>query len=199
MARPGGRVLIAFDDPTAPSFGPVRSLAIEAILVELRDAGVPEENVNLICANALHRKWTPEELSRILGNDLVRRFGERLRCHDAEDPDDIVHLGETSSGYSVDVHRRVVESDLTVYVNAACHLGFNGGWKSVAVGLSAWRSIRCTHTPDGMSMSCTRQPHASRFRRAGSSHREDARPPHLQVRDRSRQPRGHRQLLGWRG
>ncbi len=153
MVRPGGRVLIAFDDPTAPSYGPVRSLAIEAILGELRDAGVPEENVALICANALHRKWTPDELSRILGNDLVRRFGEQLQCHDAEDPDNIVNLGETSSGYAVDVHRQVVESDLTVYVNAACHLGFNGGWKSVAVGLSAWRSIRCTHTPDGMSMS----------------------------------------------
>jgi hypothetical protein len=153
MIRPGWRVLIAFDDPTAPSFGPVRSLAIEAILEELRDAGVPEENVDLICANALHRKWTPNELSQILGNDLVHRFGERLRCHDAEDADNIVHLGKTSSGFQVDVHRKVVESDLTVYVNAANHLGFNGGWKSIAVGLSTWRSISCTHTPDGMSMS----------------------------------------------
>ncbi|HET9466660.1 MAG TPA: lactate racemase domain-containing protein, partial [Gemmatimonadales bacterium] len=42
LVKPGNRVLIAFDDPTAPSFGPVRSLAIEAILEELRDAGVAE-------------------------------------------------------------------------------------------------------------------------------------------------------------
>jgi hypothetical protein len=153
MVRPGAKVLIAFDDPTAPSFGPVRGLAIEAILGELREAGVPEENVDLICANALHRKWTSDELARVLGEDLVRRFGERLRCHDAEDAENIVSLGKTAAGYDVDVHRAVVESDLTVYVNAACHLGFNGGWKSVAVGLSTWRSIRCTHTPDGMSMS----------------------------------------------
>ena len=33
------------------------------------------------------------------------------------------------------------------------HLGFSGGWKSIAVGLSTWRSIRHTHHPDGMSMS----------------------------------------------
>ncbi|MCH7718346.1 MAG: DUF2088 domain-containing protein [Chloroflexi bacterium] len=54
----GGRVLIAFDDPTVPSYGPVRRLAIEAVLAELAEAGVPEENVSLVCANALHRKWT---------------------------------------------------------------------------------------------------------------------------------------------
>ncbi len=153
LVKPGARVLIAFDDPTAPSFGPVRGLAIEAILEELRDAGVPEANVTLVCANALHRKWTADELARIIGLDLVHRFGDRLKCHDAEDADNIVDLGQTESGYQVDVHRLVAESDLTAYVNAANHLGFNGGWKSVAVGLSTWRSIACTHTPDGMSMS----------------------------------------------
>ena len=153
LVSPGARVLIAFDDPTAPSFGPVRRLAIEAILEELSAAGVPEENVNLVCANALHRRWTKEEMARILGEDLVSRFGERLQCHDAEDSANIVDLGTTPSGYEVDLHRLAVESDLTVYVNAACHLGFNGGWKSIAVGLSTWRSIRWTHTPDGMSMS----------------------------------------------
>jgi nickel-dependent lactate racemase len=153
LVSPGAQVLIAFDDPTAPSFGPVRRLAIEAILDELREAGVPEANVSLVCANALHRKWTDDELSQIIGPDLVQRFGDRLQCHDAEDAENIVDLGKTDSGYQVDIHRLVVESDLTVYVNAANHLGFNGGWKSVAVGLSTWRSIACTHTPDGMSMS----------------------------------------------
>ncbi len=149
----GGRVLIAFDDPTVPSFGPVRRVAIEALLEELAEAGVPEENVSLVCANALHRKWTRDELASVIGDELVRRFGERLTCHDAEDAENLVHLGTTASGYDVEVHRGVVESDLTVYVNAACHMGFGGGWKSVCVGLSTWRTIRWTHTPDGMSMS----------------------------------------------
>ncbi|MCH8995394.1 MAG: DUF2088 domain-containing protein [Chloroflexi bacterium] len=149
----GGRVLIAFDDLTVPSYGPVRRLAIEALLAELAEAGVPEEHVTLVCANALHRKWTTEELATVLGDELVRRFGPRLMCHDAEDAENLVHLGTTANGYDVEMHRLVVESDLTVYVNAACHMGFGGGWKSVVVGLSTWRSIRWTHTPDGMSMS----------------------------------------------
>jgi hypothetical protein len=39
-----------------------------------------------------------------------------------------------------------------VYVNARYIRGFCGGWKSVCVGLSTYRSIRLHHTPDGMSM-----------------------------------------------
>jgi nickel-dependent lactate racemase len=153
LVRPGGRVLIAFDDPTAPSYGPVRRLAIEAILTELAAAGVPEENVFLVCANALHRKWNREELASILGEGLVQRFGARLTCQDAEDPENLSYLGTTANGYDVEVHRLMQETDLTVYVNAGIAIGFNGGWKSVCVGLSTWRSIRWTHTPDGMSMS----------------------------------------------
>ncbi|MGB6836377.1 MAG: lactate racemase domain-containing protein [Dehalococcoidia bacterium] len=153
MVPPDARVLIAFDDPTIPSYGPVRRLVIEDVLEELAQAGVPEEKVNLVCANGLHRKWTSKELASILGEELVQRFGSRLACHDAEDPENLVYLGTTASGYDVEVHRLVADSDLTVYVNAGVMLGFSGGWKSVCVGLSTWRSIRWTHTPDGMSMS----------------------------------------------
>jgi len=123
LVRPGARVLIAFDDPTAPSFGPIRRLAIEAILEELAEAGVPEDNVSLVCANGLHRRWTHQEIASILGQELVQRFGSRLTCQDAEDPDNLVYMGTTPNGYDVEVHRLVTESDLTVYINAACYLG----------------------------------------------------------------------------
>lgn len=151
--KPGDRVLIAFDDPTVPSYGAIRRLAIEAALEELTIAGVDERDVTLVCANALHRKWTKEELAIGLGDDLVRRFGDRLVCHDAEDAGNLIDLGKTPEGYDVEVHRLVADSALVVYVNAGYYLGFGGGWKSVCVGLSTWKSIRWTHTPDGMSMS----------------------------------------------
>jgi hypothetical protein len=146
-------VLIAFDDPTVGSYGPTRSVVIEAVLEELATAGVDEEQVTLICANALHRKWTTDELAIGLGDDLIRRFPGRLLCHDAEDADGLVDLGKTPEGYDVEVHRLVADCDVVVYVSTGYPLGFGGGWKSVCVGLSTWRSIRWTHTPDGMSMS----------------------------------------------
>jgi lactate racemase len=154
LVKPHSRVTIAFDDATVPSYGSIRSVAIEAVLRDLAAAGVARGQVSLICANALHRKLRPAELARIIGADLVAEFGERLSCHDAENPDGLVDLGRTPEhGYPVVVNRLVTESDLVVYVNAGHMRGFNGGWKSVCVGLSTYDSIRVTHTPDGMSMS----------------------------------------------
>jgi hypothetical protein len=146
LVQPGARVLIAFDDPTAPSFGPVRSLAIEAVLEELAEAGVPETSVTLICANALHRKWTGDELSRVLSQSLVDRFGERLICHDAEDPAPC-HLGTTDPA-EVDIHRLALSPNHRLRQRQPPRFT---GWKSIAVGLT-WRSINHTHNPDGMSM-----------------------------------------------
>lgn len=153
LVRAGSRVVIAFDDPTVTSFGPIRRVAIEAVLAQLAEAGVGEDDVRLICANALHRKFTREEIATTIGQDLVDCFGERLFCHDAEDAANIVNLGVTAHGYDVELSRHAAEADLCVYINAGLHLGFSGGWKSVAVGLSTWKSIRHTHHPDGMSMS----------------------------------------------
>ncbi|HET7876298.1 MAG TPA: lactate racemase domain-containing protein [Methylomirabilota bacterium] len=154
LARPGSSVTIAFDDATVASYGPIRGVAIKAMLEELDAAGVSRRRVTLVCANALHRKLRPVELARIIGPELVDEFGPRLLCHDAEDPTALVDLGPTPEhGHPVEVSRLVADSDLTVYVNARYHRGFNGGWKSVCVGLSTYRSIRVTHTPDGMSMS----------------------------------------------
>jgi hypothetical protein len=154
LVKPSSRVTIAFDDATVPSYGPIRSVAIEAALTELAHGGVGRGQVKLICANALHRKLRPAELARIIGAGLVQEFGARLTCHDAEDRDGLVDLGRTPEhGYPVVVNRQAAESDLLVYVNAGHMRGFNGGWKSVCVGLSTYESIRVTHTPDGMSMS----------------------------------------------
>lgn len=154
IVEPGAKVTIAFDDATVPCFGPYRRLAIDEVLEQLERAGVKRDTVTLICANALHRMFRPEELATLIGQDLVDEFGDRLICHDAEDPDNLVHLGQTAQhGFDVEVHRLVVESDLTVYICSSHGRGFAGGWKSVCVGLSTFKSIRHHHTPDGMSMS----------------------------------------------
>ena len=156
LARGARRVTVAFDDPTVPCYAPVWEVALPQVLAELGAAGVPPEGTSLVCANALHRKFTHEELAKLLGAELVATWRDRLRCHDAEDPDDIVELGHTPSGHVVELSRAVVDADLVVYVNASSYRGFNGGWKSICVGLSSWRSIRCHHTPERMSMSLER-------------------------------------------
>jgi hypothetical protein len=153
LAKPGWKVTVAFDDPTVPCYGPVWEPAIRSVLEELEHAGVKKRDVTLLCANALHRKFTRGELGKVIGKELVQEFGYRLLCHDAEDPENLSFLGATRSGYDVEINRRVTDSDLTVYINTVVWRGFTGGWKSICVGLSTYRSIRWHHSPDGMSMS----------------------------------------------
>lgn len=152
LARGASRVTVAFDDPTVPCFAPAWAEAMPVILNELEQGGVAMERVTLVNANALHRKFTHEELAGILGPEIVQTFADRLVCHDAEDPEGNIHLGMTDEGEDVEVNRLVADSDLTVYLNTSTTRGFSGGWKSVCVGLSTYRSIKHHHNPDTMSM-----------------------------------------------
>ena len=154
--KAGSTVTIAFDDPTVPCFAPVWSAGLKAAIGELTAGGVSEGDISFVCANALHRKFTHDELARTIGDDLVTAYTDRIECHDAEDPDGVVALGRTDSGLHVELNRKAVESDLTIYLNCSTMRGFSGGWKSVCVGLSSYRSIHHHHTPDIMSMSLDR-------------------------------------------
>src|SRR5690242_18871744 len=109
LARGARRVTVAFDDPTVPCYAPLWPIAIPLVLQALHEAGVAEDRITLLCANALHRQFTTRELGRLLGEDLADRFAAagRLRCHDAEDPDGLVDLGATAEGHPVEVSRLV--------------------------------------------------------------------------------------------
>ena len=146
---PGARVTVAFDDPAVFTMmePDPRTVAIPAILATLGDAGVAMRDVTLLCANALHCRWTRRELGTILGAPFEHFWPlHRLVCHDAEDRDALVYLGETERGLEVEVNRAVLDSDFFVYLSIPL-TPFNGGWKSVGVGLSSFRSIRHHHRP----------------------------------------------------
>jgi hypothetical protein len=158
-ARPGMKVTIAFDDPTVPQIeSQVWKQAVGLSLEELYAAGVKKKDITLVCANALHRKFTDKEIGQLIGDDLVNEFAGQLHCHDAEDKDNIACLGRTESGYEVELSRWVTDADLVIYVNTMLQRAFNGGWKSICVGLSTYRSIRQHHHPDIMSMSIEKNP-----------------------------------------
>jgi hypothetical protein len=72
-----------------------------------------------------------------------------LTQHDAEDPANLVHLGQTDHGEDVEINRRAAESDLLVYVNINL-VAMDGGHKSVATGLASYRSLRHHHNPSTM-------------------------------------------------
>jgi hypothetical protein len=155
LLAPGMRVTIALDDislPLPPMRTPDIRQTILEILLELLDAnGV--DDVHLVIANCLHRYMTESEMKRMVGKKIFDAFyPDRYYNHDAEDPDNLVHLGKTSHGEPMNINRRCVESDLVIYVNITL-VPMDGGHKSMAVGLCDYESVRVHHEPETIAAS----------------------------------------------
>src|SRR5664280_2929050 len=153
---PGMKLTIAFDDislPLPPMERPdIRQLVMEQVLDLAAEAGV--DDVELIVALALHRRMTEPELRHAVGDRIYDAFAPNglLTQHDAEDRDNLVHLGMTDHGEDVEINKRAAESDLLVYVNINL-VAMDGGHKSVATGLASYTSLRHHHNPATMRKS----------------------------------------------
>lgn len=152
LLRAGMRLTIAFDDislPLPPMQAPdVRQRVLEQVLTMAAEAGV--DDVELVVANALHRRMTGPEIRRIVGERVFRSFWPKLLYnHDAEDRAKLTHVGLTDKGEDVEINRRAAESDLLVYVNINL-VAMDGGHKSVPVGLASYRSLRHHHNSHTM-------------------------------------------------
>jgi hypothetical protein len=149
LLRPGMKVTIAVDDISLPLpimvLPDIRQVMLEIVLTMLADYGV--EDIHIIVATAFHRRMTDAEIKRMVGDKIWKSFApDRLYNHDGEDPDGMVNLGETEKGEIVELNRRAVESDLVIYVNINL-VPMDGGHKSVAVGLSGYKSLKAHHAP----------------------------------------------------
>src|SRR2546428_4668988 len=80
LVRPGAGVTIAFDDATVASYGPIRPVAIEAVLEELETAGGPRTRVAPICAHPPPPQRRPAEVGRVLRGDLRPAVRSRPVC-----------------------------------------------------------------------------------------------------------------------
>ena len=156
LLRPGMKLTIAFDDvslPLPPMRSPdARQLVIEQVLDLAAEAGV--DDVVLICALALHRRLTEAEVRHCVGDRIYDAFAPQglLQQHDAEDADNLIHLGLTDHGEDVEINKRAATSDLLVYVNINL-VAMDGGHKSVATGLASYRSLRHHHNARTMQQS----------------------------------------------
>ena len=153
---PGMKLTIAFDDVSLPlpkmRRPDIRQRIIEQVLTMAADAGV--DDVHIIAALALHRRMHEFELRHALGDRVYDAFEPRglLYQHDAEDPDNLAFLGTTDHGEEIEINKRAAESDLLVYVNINL-VAMDGGWKSTAIGLASYRSLRHHHNPTTMEAS----------------------------------------------
>jgi nickel-dependent lactate racemase len=134
---------IAINDKTRP----VPHYALLPPLLEgLEALGLSPEAITLLIASGSHPPMSPDEFPQVVPTDILNRYP--VISHDAKDRHNLVHLGSTGRGTPVWVNRTFAQADLRVVVgNVEPHqfVGFSGGVKSAAIGLSGTETIQHNH------------------------------------------------------
>jgi nickel-dependent lactate racemase len=154
FAKAGDRACIVFTDITRAC---PDHLFVPALLTELEEAGVRDEDITLLCGIGMHRPSTQEEKVTKLGADIVARY--RVIDNEPQNPLTLIDLGVTPGGVPVLLHRAVVETDLLIstgIVEPHQYAGYSGGRKTVAVGAAGEALIAHTHGPAFVDHPATR-------------------------------------------
>lgn len=141
IVRPGEKIVIITSDITRPM--PTWDV-IPHVLDELYAADVKAEDVTLVFALGSHRAHTEEEKKKLAGE---RAFSE-IKCVDSN-PDDCIHMGNTSMGTPIDITRVVAEADRRICLgNIEYHYfaGYSGGIKALMPGASTPAAIQSNHS-----------------------------------------------------
>ena len=141
IVRPGEKLAIVTSDLTRPM--PTYRV-MPALMEELDAAGVRDEDVTIVLAVGSHRAQTDEEKKHLVGEEAFARY----TVVDSN-PDDCVHLGDTSRGTPVDMTKAVAQADRRICLgNVEYHYfaGYSGGGKALMPGVSTRMAIQCNHS-----------------------------------------------------
>ena len=140
IVKPGQKIAIITSDISRPipSFD-----VIPSILKRLFKAGCAPEDIKVVFALGSHRHHTEDEKKHLVGEWVY----EQVECVDSE-PEDCIHMGDTSRGTPVDITRSVAEADFRIGVgNIEFHYfaGYSGGAKALMPGVSTPNAIQSNH------------------------------------------------------
>jgi len=152
---PINQVCIVVSDATrpVPSY-----IILEALIEELNDYGIQDNQIIVLIATGLHRPSQKDELERILGKKLKTKI--KTIDHVATDNDSLVFLGKTTDNCPIYINKHYYESDLKIltgYVEPHFFFGFAGGRKSIVPGIAGEKTILENHSAENIAS------HYSRF------------------------------------
>jgi nickel-dependent lactate racemase len=143
IVKPGEQVAIVVNDITRLTR---TDLLLPPVIDTLNRAGVPDRDIFIVFALGIHRTQTDEERRSIVGDEIFRRI--RNFDHICTDEANLVTLGTTSFGNTVQINRQVMEADRIILTGEIMyHLiaGYSGGRKSLAPGVAGWRTTTFNH------------------------------------------------------
>lgn len=116
------------------------------ILEELNKAGVKDKDILIISATGAHREQTEEEWRELVGNEVFNRI--KIMDHRSTSSHEIVNLGQTDYGTSIEVNKEVVNADRVIITSGIVYhflAGYGGGKKALMPGVCSYDSIMANH------------------------------------------------------
>ncbi|MFC4448122.1 lactate racemase domain-containing protein [Halorussus aquaticus] len=119
---------------------------VDALVAELREAGIDREQVAIVVGLGLHRPMSDDELREALGE-----YADLAENHDAEAARTVGEVeGPDGERVPVELNPTVADADAVVstgMVEPHQYAGFSGGAKTPVVGAGGESLIRYTHGP----------------------------------------------------
>ncbi len=143
------KVCIVASDATRPV---PSHLILEALIAELNDYGIVDNQMIILIATGLHRISRKEELERILGSNLLNRI--RVVDHIATDENSLINLGKTTDNHPILINKLYYEADLKIltgYVEPHFFFGFAGGRKSLIPGIAGAKTLQNNHSAENIA------------------------------------------------
>ena len=142
--KPGEKVCIIISDTTRRWQQPSTYLSV--LVERLNKAGIPDEDMLILCATGTHRKQTEEEHISLVGEDLYRRI--RFIDHQCDDKEHLTYMGTTSRGTPVWLDSYAMACDKIILTGGVVYhflAGFGGGRKSIVPGIAGRETINTNH------------------------------------------------------
>lgn len=134
------RILIVAPDAT-------RSAHLKELLPVLTEKiSVPSRSIDIIIATGLHKKHTPEQLNKLLGSSITKRY--KIFQHDPSEGAS-VDFGRTKYGVPATLERRALNYDFIISIGVVephLYAGYSGGAKTISIGLAGEATINATHS-----------------------------------------------------
>ncbi|MEM1840403.1 MAG: lactate racemase domain-containing protein [Nitrososphaerota archaeon] len=141
LAEGREEVVVVFDDHTRPT----RVMPIaEAILRELKLAGISPDHIRFIAATGAHGAMSRIDFSKKLGEEILEEYP--VYNHNPFHGCD--HIGETRHGTPVEVNGEYLSCDLKIAVGCILPhpmFGFGGGPKIILPGMASINAISHNH------------------------------------------------------
>lgn len=142
--RKKGRAVILINDVTRPL--PYRRF-LPKLIREIQHSGIPSERIILLVATGVHRPLSPNEMSMMLGEEVVKEF--LIVNHCATEDGEMEDLGNTPGGLPLIINKLFIQADikiLTGLIDLHQTAGYSGGRKSLVPGIAGEPLIKLHHS-----------------------------------------------------